>query len=1329
MTTVTPETPDSEPPYDASRWPPVLAAISGALLLYVLVPLVALGSNWGLVNYDDPYLIAPENPAIGQGLLGGLGELLVPSGRPFMDAWLPLYYWSLGLDHALFGDWWFGWHLHSGLLHGLGAALVVLIARELGLRNTAAAVAGLAFALHPAATESVAWVASRKDQLSFVWAAAAALCYLRGVGTGRAGLHLVGAALLGLALLAKGTALVLPLLLVVHAVFLRAQDERTRSRLLPIIPYAIVALVLTAVHFSVARAAGTAGAGTGAGLLQLLVADVAVVWMYARTLLLPIPLWASVEHGLDPFLVPGGRVVLGAAVLVAWGGAIAATWRTRRGVAAVLLAVPLALAPFNNLLPQTSVLFAERYTYMALLPLALGLGAALGSRLGRSAPFLVAALLGAMAAPRIGVWRDSVALWRDARAAAPASAFVRMQLADAYAARAEADEDRAQDWTRAAESEWRAARQIAHDDLERVEASHGVRPDAFEIRAVQADTGLGTFLLVNASHWDNARERVEEAVAVLADSVGRLDRLEGTPGHQERLELTLTNRAAALEALGRRAAALAAWTDAARRLPERPGPLNAMARLHLLAGHGPEAVAALTESARIAPDDPVAARERADLRLAIGDAAGAKREVAGALAAHPDDLELLLAAGRLDLLLLRPVDAEGHFRHALELRQDDDAVRTGLASALVQQAQAFAARGDAVGARDAAMKAADVAPGSSAPDQILGIVARRSGALDEAIEHFRKAFELQPDGERIREALASVLVERSVAYFDADRDAAAFQLLEDALGVGAVRLSTPHVRIDKGVEGWPAPPTEAATPATADRALVVRQAALRGLAFLAMGRPADAVLELNIAEAGTRAGPAQLRRVTLQLLTRAAFGVGDEKRALHAATELPDLAQRLGDEVSASQALEELAAAWVEAGIARRARDGEEAAKSSFAQARAVLEEARASGLSESRIHLRLGEVHFAEEDFLQATREFDRAAQLDPNDADAYLDRAAVWRSHFLMEEDAAFLKGAEDDLRKALAVAPADPRVMAALGETMLLLRKPSEAFPWLQRAVLADPSQRGARGLLAELLIRAGRANLEKYAETRVEAELDAAESAADRAVALDPPSPDALLLRAEILRARSRWGDSLAAIEESAAAFPERREPKDALATYYRDAGHGYMLQRQNALAVDAFLHALSIEGAEVDLASVRERLVGMAIGAYRDGIDARSAGDIEKATRDFRLSIRADETPEGWFQLGNARAAMPGEDLHVLGEAADAYARALELRPDFLDARLNRAGVCLRLGRPGDAAADYREWLRAAPEDDPNRRAVEHQVRQAERIEREIEDELGGDDAE
>ena len=38
-------------------WPAALVAAGGALVLYALLPLVAIGANWGLVNYDESELM------------------------------------------------------------------------------------------------------------------------------------------------------------------------------------------------------------------------------------------------------------------------------------------------------------------------------------------------------------------------------------------------------------------------------------------------------------------------------------------------------------------------------------------------------------------------------------------------------------------------------------------------------------------------------------------------------------------------------------------------------------------------------------------------------------------------------------------------------------------------------------------------------------------------------------------------------------------------------------------------------------------------------------------------------------------------------------------------------------------------------------------------------------------------------------------------------------------------------------------------------------------------------------------------------------------------
>ena len=86
-------------------WPAALLAAGGALVLYVLVPLFAIGTDWGLVNYDDPYLVAAENPAIGKGLFGGLGGVWclrkTGLGRPMFLFWIMLLLAPINVAYRL----------------------------------------------------------------------------------------------------------------------------------------------------------------------------------------------------------------------------------------------------------------------------------------------------------------------------------------------------------------------------------------------------------------------------------------------------------------------------------------------------------------------------------------------------------------------------------------------------------------------------------------------------------------------------------------------------------------------------------------------------------------------------------------------------------------------------------------------------------------------------------------------------------------------------------------------------------------------------------------------------------------------------------------------------------------------------------------------------------------------------------------------------------------------------------------------------------------------------------------------------------------------------
>lgn len=1268
-------------------WVGMGVAFLVAVVLYSLAPRFA-GVTLGFVNYDDPLLLADANPAIGRGLLAGLPELLAFWRDPqFMDAWLPLYYWSLGLDHALFGDAAAGYHLHSVLLHAVGASLVVAIGARLGLGRLGAAVAGLVYAVHPVLTENVAWVAGRKDVLSFLWMAVAAWCHLVAVQEDRRGLNRIGAGALFVSLLAKGTTLVLPLLLAVHAVLLRRSDEPLSERLRPVRPYAVVALVMTALHYWVGLRSGTTEGLPGYDLLQLLHANLEVVGRGFVALVFPVRL--SVEHGVDAAAVDGGFAALGGLLALGWCGALAWSYPKRPAVTTLLLAVPLALAPFNNVLPRKSNLFAERYLQVAVLPLALALGAWLGAAPGRLTRRVVVGcvvvFLAVVTWVRVPVWADSVTLWEDAEAKAPDAALVHLNLASAYqerAVQAAGPTERAR-WNDRSLAAWKRGRAHASTPRERL----------------QALTGLADQLFLGAAGRHDARERLEEAVELLVEAESLLAGLVAPGSKEDRLHQILSQRATIRELLGASEEARQDWASAAVLPAADARTFNGLARASLAGGRVTEALEAVGRSRQAAPTEPAIVVERAGIQVAMGDLRGALADLLAAIEAHPDDVELRAEVAALQLRLMQPARAQAHLEHARTVAPDREDLTELLVATLVLRADVEAARGRSAQAREAAEAAGRLLPGSAAPEKILGIVARRGGETATALRHFRAAQSLDPASDELRTILASVLVERAVEYLDGGEEAPAIELLAEAVALAPSYLGTPAGRLEAGLVGWPGPPS--------DVELVGSWiAALRGLGYLAMGRAAPAVVDLELAEEETREAAERLRRPVLELLVRARFRLGRWDAAVEAAEALPELVRRVdpdqpwGGDVSLAKAL-------VERGIALRGARRTEEAAADFERARELLARAAEAGLPDARRQVLLGEILFAEEAFLDATLAFDAAIEADPSEVDAYLDLAAVWRTQYLMAEDSSFLEGARETLERGRRQARTDPRLLASLGEVLAMQNRPTDAFPLLQRAVLSDPGQLRARELLAQLIVRAGRERLEQR-------EMEEAREAAERALALDPPGPDALLFAAEVRRAEGRWQAARDLIETARERHPAHRDPLTALGKFLVDAAHGYLYAPKSTeseavlasrgKAVLLLHEALELEGADVDVASVRERLDGVAVGALEEATELLRERRLAEAEPLLRLSLDAAPSADAHFGLGLVLG-----DAERFEAARAQYAAAVQLDPDHLDARLNLGHALTRLGRLDRGEAAYRDFLERAPAEHPKRALVESEL--------------------
>jgi Flp pilus assembly protein TadD len=127
------------------------------------------------------------------------------------ELYIPLTFVSFQIDYMIAGlqPWIF--HLTNVLLHAINACLVALVLAMLTKRKNLSIFAGMLFAVHPLNTETVAWIAGRKDLLFTALFLTSFVVYLRSKTiagyVSSIGLH-------ALALLAKVMAATLPVVIV-----------------------------------------------------------------------------------------------------------------------------------------------------------------------------------------------------------------------------------------------------------------------------------------------------------------------------------------------------------------------------------------------------------------------------------------------------------------------------------------------------------------------------------------------------------------------------------------------------------------------------------------------------------------------------------------------------------------------------------------------------------------------------------------------------------------------------------------------------------------------------------------------------------------------------------------------------------------------------------------------------------------------------------------------------------------------------------------------------------------------------------------------------------
>jgi tetratricopeptide (TPR) repeat protein len=604
---------------EAGRWP--MSAMFAVALVATLV--AYFPALTGEFLWDDAGHVT--NPALQS--WSGLGRIWFEVGAT--QQYYPLLHSAFWIEHRLWGDATFGYHLINLLWHATSACLLVAVLRRLAIPGPV--LAGLVFALHPVCVESVAWISEQKNTLSTVFYLAAALAWLRFEEDRRPTRYAVASLWFLAALLTKTVTATLPAALLV-VVWWRHGRLSWRDDLRPLAPWLILGVTagLGTVWFESTHIGATGGEFT-LGVVERGLLAGRVVWFYLGKLLWPAgltffyPRWTIDAMATWQWLFPVATLVA-LAVGVWWSR------RDRAPLAAALLfgGTLVPVLGFVNVYPFVFSYVADHFQYLASLGMIAFLTAAATRGFLRlawprwSGPAVaggVLMILGGLTWRQSGMYRDVFALYETTLARNPASWVAHLNLGTAMVDAGRPDE--------------------ALPHLQR----------ALELKPGFPETlnSLGNVL--------NRLGRSREALPVLEEAV-RL---------QPRFGAAHNTLGATLMALERADEGIAAFR---RALEITPGLVQARVNLGWALANGgrvAEAAEQFDQARRLQP-------ESADVELKWGLAyvmhgrpAEALPHFERALALQPGDAEMPHALGRALLALGRRTDAIAQFEAALRL--------------------------------------------------------------------------------------------------------------------------------------------------------------------------------------------------------------------------------------------------------------------------------------------------------------------------------------------------------------------------------------------------------------------------------------------------------------------------------------------------------------------------------------------------------------------------------------------------------------------------------------------------------------------------------------
>jgi len=631
----------------------------------------------------------------------------------------PVLHSAFWIEHRLWGDSVFGYHVANVLLHAGSACLFALLLTRIkpgggegDVPGGAEWLAAAVFALHPVCVESVAWISEQKNTLSLFLYLIAALAYLRFDRTRRPSSYALASVLFALALLSKSVTATLPAALLL-ALFWRNGRLAFRRDALPLLPWFAAGVFAGLFTAWVERTyIGARGQAFDLGILGRCLLAGRVVWFYLGKLLWPSDLTFIYPRWQVRLTWPWG---LGLAGLIAATGLLVAAGKRGRAPLLALLFFVGSLFPvlgFFNVYPFLFSYVADHFQYLPCLGVialvcqggaalvrsaATTAGASRARAAGAAASAALLAVLFVLTWRQSGLYRDVPTLYGDTLAKNPECWMAHNNLG-AYL----------------------NASGSTKDAIVQLRLAVALKPDYAD-----AHNNLGNALSKEPGLREEAVREFEAALRLapgMAEAEGNLGLvLVGIPG---RLSEGIGHLEAALRASGEDPEFAGLHADLAAALARAPGRL-------------PEAVAQFEAALRMNPGSAAALSGLGAALARSGRAAEAEARIRQAIALDPGDADAHDNLGNALTALGRVEEAVGEYRRALALRPDFTEAHVNLGRSLRNE-------GDGGEAIAEYRKALALLPDSPEVRNSLGAVLLRAGRVGEALAEYREAVRLDP---------------------------------------------------------------------------------------------------------------------------------------------------------------------------------------------------------------------------------------------------------------------------------------------------------------------------------------------------------------------------------------------------------------------------------------------------------------------------------------------------------------------------------------------------------------------------------------------------------